>query len=112
MWRTRSRQRAKEGFSAVMTPAQCRAARALLDWPSERLAARTGLAETQVSRFEAGDSGLSPQEQDAVKKALEQAGAIFFDEDETVDGGPGVRLRKTTHDEGLRPDQLTTENDR
>ena len=96
----------------MMTSAQCRAARALLDWSRERLAARAGVDETRLSRFEAGGSDVPPQEQDAIRKALEGAGAIFFDEDETVTGGAGVRLRKTTHDEGIRPDQLTTENDR
>ena len=81
----------------MMTSAQCRAARALLDWSRERLAARAGVDETRLSRFEAGGSDVPPQEQDAIRKALE---------------GAGVRLRKTTHDEGIRPDQLTTENDR
>jgi transcriptional regulator with XRE-family HTH domain len=95
----------------VITSAQCRAARALLDWSGDRLATRTGLNETELNRFEAGDLALSPQGQTVLKRALEEAGAVFFDEDETVNGGPGVRLRKTRHDEGLRPDQLTTEND-
>ena len=95
----------------MITPAQCRAARALLDWSGDRLATRTGLDETDVSRFEAGDLALSPQDQAVLKRALEGAGAVFFDEDETVSGGPCVRLRKTRHDEGLRPDQLTAEND-
>jgi transcriptional regulator with XRE-family HTH domain len=95
----------------VITSAQCRAARALLDWSRDRLATRTGLNETELNRFEAGDLALSPHGQAVLKRALEEAGAVFFDEDETVNGGPGVRLRKTRHDEGLRPDQLTTEND-
>ena len=96
----------------MITPAQCRAARALLDWSRDHLAERAGLDTTEVRRFEAGRSALPSHRQAAVKKALEEGGALFFDEDETVNGGAGVRLRRSRpHDEGLRPDQLTAEND-
>jgi hypothetical protein len=42
-------------------------------------------------------------------KAMQAAGVEFIPEN---GGGPGVRLRKRTSaaDEGLRPDQLTSEN--
>jgi transcriptional regulator with XRE-family HTH domain len=95
----------------VITPAQCRAARALLAWSGDQLAARAGLDETNIRRFESGDPALPPDGRAAIRRALEKGGAVFFEEDETVNGGPGVRLRKTRHDEGLRPDQLTAEND-
>lgn len=95
----------------MITPAQCRAARALLGWSGDQLATRTGLDGTLLNRFESGDFALPPDARATVKRALEKGGAILLDEDETVNGGPGVRLRKTRHDEGLRPDQLTTEND-
>ena len=42
----------------------------------------------------------------AVQRALEAAGVEFLNH-----GRPGVRFRATRPDEGLRPDQLTTEND-
>ena len=47
----------------------------------------------------------------AIRRALEEAGVQFIAEN---GGGPGVRLRDRAirPDEGLRPDQLTTENDR
>ena len=95
----------------MITSAQCRAARALLDWSGDRLATRTGLDETELNRFEAGDLALSPQGQAVLKRVLEEAGAVIFDEDETVNGGAGVRLRKTRRDEVLRPDKLTMEKD-
>ena len=40
--------------------------------------------------------------------ALESAGVIFMEEN---GDGPGVKLRKRPADEGLRPDQLSAEND-
>jgi hypothetical protein len=45
-----------------------------------------------------------------LRLAFEEAGVQFIAEN---GGGPGVRLREraTRPDEGLRPDQLTTETD-
>lgn len=40
--------------------------------------------------------------------ALEKAGIIFLAEDSE---GAGVRLRKSTRTEGLRPDELNAAND-
>ena len=95
----------------MITPAQCRAARALLGVSGRQLAARTGLDEAELGRFEAGDLTMPMDGQAAIRRALEESGAVFFEENETVNGGPGVRMRKTRHDEGLRPEQLTSEND-
>jgi hypothetical protein len=47
-----------------------------------------------------------------VQEALQRAGIIFFFEnDASRQGGAGVRLKLRQTDEGLRPDQLTSEND-
>ena len=94
----------------MITPAQCRAARALLDWPHDRLAARAGVDVATLQRFESGQLALPADDSAAIRRALEAGGAVFFAEDETVNGGPGVRLRKTRYDEGLRPEQLSSEN--
>lgn len=37
-----------------MTPEQCRAARALLDWPQQRLAEESGIGNATIRNFEAG----------------------------------------------------------
>ena len=95
----------------MITAAQCRAARALLDWPHDRLAARAGLDGAMIEGFESGQVALPADDCAAIRRALEEGGALLFEEDETVNGGPGVRLRKTRHDEGLRPEQLSAEND-
>jgi hypothetical protein len=53
---------------------------------------------------------VTPANASAIRGAIEGAGVEFIPEN---GGGAGVRLAKRKPvDEGLRPDQLTTENDR
>jgi len=92
--------------------AQIRAARGLLGWTLDELAERCGiqgdlLAETESACCN-GDASLLY----AIANALEAGGVIFLDDCAFAEGGPGVRLRRREScDEGLRPDQLTAEND-
>jgi transcriptional regulator with XRE-family HTH domain len=76
----------------MLTPAQLRAARALLGWTRDDLAARSGVAAVTVKGFEhlGADSKISTLQK--MRGALETAGIQFIDED--ADGGPGVRFRK------------------
>jgi DNA-binding XRE family transcriptional regulator len=62
----------REKFS----PAQCRAARALLDWPQEGLAERARLEAEAVALYEAGDGELSLGEAAAIGRAFNAAGVI------------------------------------
>lgn len=94
---------------AMMTPAQCRAARALLDWSQQQLAEAARIGNATIRNFESGKSSPQNATLDVLRRAFEAAGVIFIDENGQ---GPGVRLRKTTPDEGKRQDQLTTKNDR
>ncbi|WP_018389185.1 DNA-binding transcriptional regulator [Ancylobacter sp. FA202] len=74
-----------------LTPAQCRAARALIEWSREELAASAGVAVRTISDFEAGRREPIKATMAAMRGALEAAGVIFVDENGE---GPGVRLRK------------------
>ena len=76
----------------VLTPAQLRAARALLGWSREDLAAHSGVGVNTTKDFEINDSNPKLETVRKWKRALEQAGVVFLDETETE--GPGVRLRK------------------
>ncbi|WP_348629720.1 helix-turn-helix transcriptional regulator [Mesorhizobium sp. M7A.F.Ce.TU.012.03.2.1] len=59
---------------------------------SRELATAAGVTANTVTRIENGaDAKQSTIE--ALKRALEAAGVIFLADGETVDGGPGVRLR-------------------
>ena len=72
---------------------QLKAARALLGWSQEELAALSGVSIPTVKRLEAAKGILGGRLDTAYKlqSALEDAGIQFIDEN---GGGPGVRLRK------------------
>jgi predicted transcriptional regulator len=72
-----------------MTPAQCRAARALIDMSHADLARAAVVTVTIIADFETGVGGTRPTDVDAIQAALEKAGVEFIDGDR-----PGVRLRK------------------
>ena len=74
-----------------MTPEQCRAARALLDWSQEDLAERSRVAARTVRYFEKDMREPIPANLAALQSALERAGVVFIAED---GGGPGVRLKR------------------
>jgi transcriptional regulator with XRE-family HTH domain len=75
----------------TMSPAQCRAGRALLEITQTQLAASAGLGLSTVVDFEKGRRQVSSESIELIFRALTLAGVEFIDEN---GGGPGVRLRK------------------
>lgn len=73
--------------------AQIRAARSLIRWSAEDLAKASSLSVATVRRAELTESTTSMTAANdlAIRRALEEAGVEFIDEN---GGGPGVRLRK------------------
>jgi transcriptional regulator with XRE-family HTH domain len=81
----------------MLTPAQCRAARGLLDWTQQELADAARIGVATVRLFE-GEGAESRQATLAVlRQAFELAGVEFIDEN---GGGPGVRLREWQRKKG------------
>lgn len=76
-----------------MNPAQCRAARALLDISQAELATAAKVGLSTVRNFEAGRSMPVQNNLDAIVRALEERGALFIEQN---GAGPGVRLRDRT----------------
>ena len=72
-----------------MTPAQCRAARALIDMTQAELAGAAIVPPTLVADYEAGSVTPRAADVEALRRALERAGVEFIDGDQA-----GVRLRK------------------
>ena len=70
-----------------MTPAQCRAARALLGWSGRELAATAEVNKQTVVRFEAGES-VRVRTVRKLRGVMESAGVLFLDDAP----GPGVRF--------------------
>jgi predicted transcriptional regulator len=75
---------------------QIKAARALLAWSQEQLAAAAAISIPTVKRLEAQDGPLGGRKETESKilSALQGAGVEFIDEN---GGGPGVRMRKRSH---------------
>lgn len=72
-----------------MTPAQCRAARALINVTQIQLAEAAGLSLSTLGDFELSRRAISHHLIAAIRSALETAGVEFTNGDE-----PGVKLRK------------------
>ena len=75
----------------MLTSAQCRAARGLLDWTQDALARSAGVSRSTVRDFEAGRHELHRGTQRQIVSAFEDAGVLLVAAD---DAGPGVRLRR------------------
>ena len=77
---------------------QIRAARALLGWNQITLAENSVVGISTIKRIETGTGLLRSSTSSAwrIQKALEKAGIIFIDGDEST--GPGVKLSKPISD--------------
>ncbi len=75
----------------MLTPAQSRAARALLEWSQTDLAVRSNVSMSTVRDFEKGRRMPMINNLGAMQRALEEAGVELIPGD---DRGPGVRLRE------------------
>lgn len=74
----------------MISPEQCRAARALLNWTQAELAERVSISAVSIRAFEKGgemrDSNLK-----LIRMTFEAAGVTFIPEN---GGGAGVRLAR------------------
>lgn len=75
----------------TISPAQCRAGRALLEMDQATLASAANVSRNTIVSFEKGQRVPNPNNLTAIRTALETAGVTFVDEN---GGGAGVRLRK------------------
>jgi hypothetical protein len=84
----------KKANENPLVSGQIRAARAFLRWSAEDLARMSSVGVTTIRRAELTDSttALTTANNEAIRRALENAGVEFIDEN---GGGPGVRLRKS-----------------
>jgi ribosome-binding protein aMBF1 (putative translation factor) len=80
----------------MLTAAQVRAARALLDWSQKVLAEKSKLSVPTIKRMEGamGPERSTVANVEAVRRALEGAGVIFLEPKSNKDGGAGVRLKR------------------
>jgi hypothetical protein len=74
----------------IIAAAQCRAARALLEWTDVQLAEAAGVDIEVIKAFEARFRRPSTDHQRKLRKALEAGGAVLIAEN---GGGVGARLK-------------------
>lgn len=74
----------------MITGAQCRAARALVEWTRGKLASDSGVDALVIEEFERRITLPDREICDTLQTALEEAGAVFIPEN---GGGIGVRLK-------------------
>ncbi len=75
----------------MITPEQCRAARALLGWRQTDLAKKAGVAYSTLRNFETQRTGILVANLAAIEGALTASGIVFIPAN---GGGVGVRLAK------------------
>jgi hypothetical protein len=90
-------------FQAMITAAQCRAARGLIDWTQQELADAARIGVATIRLFEGGAAEARHSTTAMLRQALELAGVEFIDEN---GGGAGVRLRKRELRRGSRKRKL------
>lgn len=64
----------------MITIAQCRAARGLLDWTQQDLAEASGLSKTAINNFEKGHSDIKNESLRAIRIAFESADIEFLED--------------------------------
>lgn len=74
----------------MITGAQCRAARALVEWSRDNLASSSNVDALVIEEFEHKINTPDDEVCNALQIALENAGAVFIGEN---GGGIGVRLK-------------------
>lgn len=96
----------------MITPAQIRAARAMLDITIDRLGHESGVPAILILQIEASRGyDATHQHYAALKATLERLGVAFLSPGEAGQGGEGLRLIARARDDGLRPEDLTAAND-
>ena len=78
----------------MISPAQIRAARALIGWKQADLSTASGVSEISIKNIERGATDPRSKTLGAIQDALRVAGVVFLEPGDTRDGGPGVRLTR------------------
>ena len=81
-------------YAAMITPAQIRAARAILGWKQTDLARESGVSEISIKNIERGVTDPRASTLQAIQSAFTNANVEFLDSGQiSPSGGHGVRFR-------------------
>ena len=81
--------------TSILSAAQCRAARAMVDWTPERLSQASAVDLQTLRHFEARFRQPDERTLRRIRVALEQAGVAFIPENGR---GAGVRFKFNSHE--------------
>lgn len=81
----------------MISPVQCRAARALLSWTQEQLASAAEVGVVTVRQFEGEAATPRKATLSVIAGAFERAGVVF---DLDLGAGPGVRFKDAPYTGG------------
>ncbi len=81
----------------MITIAQCRAARGLLDWTQQDLADASGLSKTAINNFEKGHSDIKTESLRAIRMAFESADIEFLKDEGLRKKNEKVRILRGEH---------------
>ncbi|PZU87138.1 MAG: hypothetical protein DI528_07950 [Shinella sp.] len=97
----------------MATPAQIRAARALLGITVDQLSAKSGISAFLILQTEAEEqANVDPSTLHTLKLALQASGIMFLGDGDSPPGGVGVRFaERDDEDDGVRPEDLNAAND-
>ncbi|MFB9951102.1 helix-turn-helix domain-containing protein [Rhizobium puerariae] len=97
----------------MLTVSQLRAARAMAGMTVDEVAAASGLSRSAIKEAEAAQVFANADVTERLRTIFESRGILFLGAGEGDDpgAGPGVRLRRQFHDEGIRPQNLNAAND-
>ncbi|WP_454813803.1 helix-turn-helix domain-containing protein [Labrys neptuniae] len=79
-------------LAAMITPAQIRAARALVGWKQTELAQASGVSEISIKNIERGVTDAKASTLAAIQDAFRAAGVVFLEPGDMRQGGAGVRF--------------------
>jgi transcriptional regulator with XRE-family HTH domain len=96
--------------TAIITPAQSRAARALLGWSQQDLARKASVATSTVADFERGQRSPVPNNLEALKLALEKEAITFPPGGAVVGALPKIVVRSRVPQDRVTPVRWITEN--
>jgi predicted transcriptional regulator len=77
----------------MITRAQIRAARALIDWTQSDLAQASGVSQVAIKNLERGATDPRVRTINNIQAAFDQAGVIFLEAGDIRNGGVGVRIK-------------------
>ncbi|OWV90371.1 helix-turn-helix domain-containing protein [Rhizobium sp. R693] len=91
-------------MSSALTPALCRAARAMLGWTQQELAAKSGVSARHVVRFENGRDDQYPKLREQLYRAFADTDIQFIaaNTDTTELDGLGLRWKPKRQHSGIK----------